>query len=289
MYAPRPYGHPLPEQHGTDLCVTVTLELNGIRCLTSPCSRLLDVIAFLSLSGAPAQTRTAFPPQGTSAFSGYAPPPSGLPAIPSATTSVSAGPFTQVGPVRLPYFPSAPLPAPPPRAPPPPAGVTVPTRRTSTRTRSAPDIEYIVDLTADAARPPLPKPTLNAAGEPVLVCPVPLCGFVQANANRTVDMERHMNTHFPESHPCIGLPVDMFSQDLFRELPPELKKIYLVGDVNYVGGCGGNFTRADSLKRHLNKSQCPSKKYCAKVIGGDEDDEYDEDDDDGDDEDDYLV
>ncbi|EIW59271.1 uncharacterized protein TRAVEDRAFT_46578 [Trametes versicolor FP-101664 SS1] len=128
-------------------------------------------------------------------------------------------------------------------------------------------------LTGIIPRPPTPQATPNAAGELVLVCPVgqQYCDFVQAKADRLVDMRRHMNAHFPAAPGkkdffCNGRPVEDFSQKIFEALPKNLREIRTEGDVDLVGGCGKGFARLDTLQRHLNEScTCESKVYCALV------------------------
>ncbi|OJT15970.1 hypothetical protein TRAPUB_8793 [Trametes pubescens] len=216
-------------------------------------------------------------------------PPSEISAPPHADL------FGSAHPPPLPPAASSLPPPPPPRAPAPAPGVSRPARKprgpkTAKKSKKPvvkpgkkptkkPGRKPVVKLTGIIPRPPIPAPTLNAVGERVLVCPVPrhLCGLEQKNAYRPVDMERHLNSHFPPAsgakpHFCKGLPVEDFSEDLFKGLPEKLKEIRLGddGDVAFVGGCGKRYARPDSLMRHARG--CLSKKYCALVYLDDDDD-----------------
>lgn len=195
----------------------------------------------------------------------------------------SAPPYAgSFGPVHLPPLPSAAssLPAPPL---PPASGPTRTTRRSGAR-GGRPAQKHVekhaqqrvtrpTKLTGIIPRPPTPQATTNAAGELVLVCPVgqQYCNFVQAKADRLVDMRRHMNAHFPAAPGkkdffCNGRQVEDFSQKIFEALPKNLREIRAEGDVDLVGGCGKGFARLDTLQRHLNEScECESKVYCALV------------------------
>lgn len=59
----------------------------------------------------------------------------------------------------------------------------------------------------------------------------------------------------------------MFSIARLLALPYDVAEIYLVGYVEYVGGCGKEFSRMDALRRHLNARRCSSVEYCALVDG----------------------
>lgn len=129
-------------------------------------------------------------------------------------------------------------------------------------------------LTGVVPRPAMPRPRPNADGKLVLACPLPdhICDFVQTNWRRPVDMARHLDAHFPvglgqSAYRCVGCPARRFPQEVFAALPKGLDVIRTVGDENYVGGCGKEFGRADSLRKHFRERRCVSEQFCARFGG----------------------
>ncbi|KAI0632303.1 hypothetical protein C8Q77DRAFT_915396 [Trametes polyzona] len=110
-------------------------------------------------------------------------------------------------------------------------------------------------------RPPTPDVAFTRSGQPILVCPVRACTYVQCN-NRRCDMRRHINSHFPRAHRglvCVGVPVDKLPQDVLEALPEELSRVWTDDETGeaYVGtGCGKVFSRKDSLQRHHRTGRC---------------------------------
>ncbi|KAL1950539.1 hypothetical protein VTO73DRAFT_5663 [Trametes versicolor] len=133
---------------------------------------------------------------------------------------------------------------------------------------------HIAKLTGVVPRPAMPRPRPNADGKLVLACPLPdhICDFVQANWRRRVDMTRHLDAHFPaapgrSAYRCVGCAAHRFPQEVFAALPKGLDVIRTVGGENYVGGCGKEFGRADSLRKHLQERRCVSDLSCAQFGG----------------------
>ncbi|KAI0090408.1 hypothetical protein BDY19DRAFT_992604 [Irpex rosettiformis] len=86
------------------------------------------------------------------------------------------------------------------------------------------------------------------------------CGKVIPR-NRRQDFERHVSSHYPAERRrlfgavlCCGLPIERYLAEV-GQIPPGMEVMTFYGR-SMVGGCGREFSRTDSLSRHLKKSVC---------------------------------
>ncbi|KZT23481.1 hypothetical protein NEOLEDRAFT_1243260 [Neolentinus lepideus HHB14362 ss-1] len=94
----------------------------------------------------------------------------------------------------------------------------------------------------------------NIVGESMR-CTVEGCGYIQENG-RAPDLRRHINTHYrhirKERWICSGYPEEVADRLGARGL-----LILEINGVRRRGGCGREFSRGDSLKRHYDNRNIP--------------------------------
>ncbi|CCM01078.1 uncharacterized protein FIBRA_03126 [Fibroporia radiculosa] len=105
-----------------------------------------------------------------------------------------------------------------------------------------------------------PLAAAQALANGSFVCPAPGCGHVPSSKNPS-DLERHMATHQSYANKgkwiCCGIPANAENADV----------AYIIKGRLMTGGCQTEFSRKDSLGRHLTRSGCVGDLNLAQELG----------------------